>query len=209
VALNQPVKAGLSAPVVTSIPAQWSAQWFRGFITNFLQNADVRNASTPGSVAVTGNPATQATVTLTAAAEALITAIQSIADDTVLGNVSGAVGVPAPLTRAQVTTLVNSFTATLSGAVPASGGGTTTVLRADGTFAAAVTGAFGVGGALTVGGALGVNGAAPPAQVTGFGTPTGTGVIANFSGSAATLAQCSETIAEILTILKANGVIGA
>ena len=55
---------------------------------------------------------------------------------------------------------------------------------------------------------FGINGASPPSQVTGFGTPTGTGVIANFPGATATLAQTSETVAEILTILKAYGLIG-
>jgi hypothetical protein len=56
---------------------------------------------------------------------------------------------------------------------------------------------------------LGLNGVTPPAQVTGFGTPTGAGVVANFSGTAATTAQIQETIAQILTILKAYGMIGA
>lgn len=47
-------------------------------------------------------------------------------------------------------------------------------------------------------------------KVTGFGTPAGPGVIANFPGGGpATLAQCSTTIAEILVILKSKGMIGA
>jgi hypothetical protein len=41
-----------------------------------------------------------------------------------------------PLTAAQATALLNIFTSTLQGLVPASGGGTTNFLRADGTFAA-------------------------------------------------------------------------
>lgn len=46
-------------------------------------------------------------------------------------------------------------------------------------------------------------------KVTGFGTPTGGTVISDFPGaSPATLAQCSTTIAEILTILKAKNFIG-
>lgn len=61
----------------------------------------------------------------------------------------------------------------------------------------------------TIVGGLGVNGVAPPTQVTGFGTPTGAAVIANFNGAAATLAQCSSTIAELITIMKAAGLIGA
>src|SRR5260221_6264857 len=43
-------------------------------------------------------------------------------------------------TDTQLTTHINAFTSTLSGAVPLSGGGTTTFLRADGTFAAPARG---------------------------------------------------------------------
>jgi hypothetical protein len=57
--------------------------------------------------------------------------------------------------------------------------------------------------------AIGVNNVAPPAQVTGFGTPTGAAVIANFPGATATLVQCSNTIAELITVLKAIGFLGA
>jgi len=64
-------------------------------------------------------------------------------------------------------------------------------------------------GTLFVRAGLGVNGATPPTQVTGFGTPTGNVVVANFPGATATLVQCSETIAEILTIIKQIGFIGA
>jgi hypothetical protein len=39
------------------------------------------------------------------------------------------------LTNTQLTALIQQFSPTLSGAVPASGGGTTNFLRADGTFA--------------------------------------------------------------------------
>lgn len=62
--------------------------------------------------------------------------LPSIANDTVLGNASGASAVPSALSQTQLTALVNSFSATLSGAVPASGGGTSNYLRADGTWAA-------------------------------------------------------------------------
>lgn len=58
-------------------------------------------------------------------------------------------------------------------------------------------------------GALGINGASPPAQKTGFGTPTGTGVIANFPGATATLAQATQAIAELIADLKAFGLYGA
>lgn len=64
-------------------------------------------------------------------------------------------------------------------------------------------------GGVTVSGRLGISGNSPPAQVTGFGTPTGQSVIANFPGATASLVQTSETVAEILTILKGMGIIGA
>lgn len=64
------------------------------------------------------------------------------------------------------------------------------------------------GNNLALAGSIGVNGVTPPVQVTGFGTPTGASVVASFSGTAATNAQMQATIAQILTILKANGMIG-
>lgn len=70
---------------------------------------------------------------------------------------------------------------------------------------AVATGALTVTGAASISGAMGVNGASPPAQVTGWGTPTGPSVQNNFSGSAAMLPQCSAAIAEIITYLKARG----
>jgi hypothetical protein len=64
-------------------------------------------------------------------------------------------------------------------------------------------------GATTFGAAIGINGVSPPAQVTGWGTPTGGSVTANFSGSAAPLTTCSAAIAEIITALKSFGLFGA
>lgn len=154
------VKSGISAPVVTSIPKEWDAQWFRRFITNYLQNADIRN--TPGIVGATfANPPTT-TVIATAVAQFTATSagtvpasggnpldflsangewivpagvLPTIANNTVLGNVSGGAAQPVAISKTQLTTLVNVFTSALSGAVPASGGGTTEFLRADTTFA--------------------------------------------------------------------------
>ncbi len=64
-------------------------------------------------------------------------------------------------------------------------------------------------GATTLGGALGINNATPPGQVTGWGIPTGASLVANFPGASATLAQCSEVIAKLITDLKAFGLYGA
>ena len=64
-----------------------------------------------------------------------------------------------------------------------------------------------VGGSFAYG--LAMYGNTPIAQTTGIGTPTGAGEITNFPGATATLPQCSQTIAGILTRLKAFGLYGA
>ena len=64
-------------------------------------------------------------------------------------------------------------------------------------------------GTLTVSGGVGINGASAPAQVTGWGTPTGAAVTNNFSGTAATTAQIQSAVAKIITDLKAFGLYGA
>ncbi|WP_246395641.1 discoidin domain-containing protein [Gluconacetobacter tumulisoli] len=73
--------------------------------------------------------------------------VPALANGTVLGNASGATAPAAALTPAQLTALVQPFTAGLPGAVPASGGGTAHFLRADGTWAAPPEGGGGAVGA--------------------------------------------------------------
>lgn len=80
-------------------------------------------------------------------------ALAPIANRTVLGNVSGIAAPPLALTAMQLTTLCNVFTSGLSGCVPASGGGTTNFLRADGAWTSAGGGV--VSGAGTSGCAMG------------------------------------------------------
>jgi len=54
-----------------------------------------------------------------------------------------------------------------------------------------------------------VNGASTWPINTGWGTPTGNGILANFPGASATLAQATEVIAELIAVLKSAGMIGA
>lgn len=129
-----PVKRGLSSPAVTSIPQTWDKQWFRNFIDAFLANADVRNvtAANGSGIVVSGNVSGNST---SGTPSNTVTISQApIANNTVLGNVSGITAIPTALSQTQLTTLINIFTATLSGAAPASGGGTINFLRADGTW---------------------------------------------------------------------------
>lgn len=62
---------------------------------------------------------------------------------TIKGNNTGVAGDPLDLTGTQTTAMLDTFTSALKGLVPASGGGTTTFLRADGSFATPAAGAPG------------------------------------------------------------------
>lgn len=95
---------------------------------NSISTSGVPNLSQPGFSNLSGN--------------ANLSQLPSISNNTVLGNVSGSSGTPSALTQTQLTTLINPFTSSLSGAVPASGGGTTNFLRADGTWAAPSSGSL-------------------------------------------------------------------
>lgn len=67
--------------------------------------------------------------------------LADMAASRVKGRAAGAgTGAPTDLTPTQLTALLNAFTDTLPGAVPASGGGTANFLRADGSFATPVAG---------------------------------------------------------------------
>jgi hypothetical protein len=62
---------------------------------------------------------------------------------------------------------------------------------------------------LAVGGNVGFNGVGAQAASTGWGTPTGNATITNFPGATATLVQCSNVIAQLITQLKRYGLFGA
>lgn len=125
------VKRGISSPAVTSIPEKWDRQWFRYFIDNFLTNADIRNVATGSGITISGNVSGNNT----AGNSTSVTISQSpVPSNTVMGNVSGASAIPTAISQGQLTALLNLFTNTLQGAVPASGGGTANFLRADGTW---------------------------------------------------------------------------
>lgn len=92
--------------------------------------------------------------------------LAAIANNTILGNVSGASASPTALTGTQVTALLDAFTPTLKGLAPASGGGTANYLRADGTWATPPD--TGITGTITSGDLI---------------AATGTATVGNFAGS--------------------------
>jgi hypothetical protein len=59
----------------------------------------------------------------------------SMATNRILARTAGGTGAVEQLTPTQITAILDAFTSGLKGLVPASGGGTTNFLRADGTFA--------------------------------------------------------------------------
>lgn len=66
----------------------------------------------------------------------------NMAANTIKGNNTSGSSAPIDLTVTQATAMLNTFTSTLKGLAPASGGGTSNFLRADGTWAAPSGGAF-------------------------------------------------------------------
>ena len=105
-----PISPGIDGIPTTTIPDDPEAfvTWFKSiYLRRWAANADIRNASSANPVVVTGNLATPAALSLSAAATALINAIETVPNDTVVGNVSGATGTPSALTEAQLLTLIN------------------------------------------------------------------------------------------------------
>lgn len=93
-----------------------------------------------------------------------------IGNNSVLGNVSGISAAPSALSSAQLTALCNTFTSLLPGCVPASGGGASNFLRADGTWTtpagggtvtSVATGTDLTGGPITTTGTIGLSANVP------------------------------------------------
>jgi hypothetical protein len=98
-----------------------------------------RNIAMTGDVAWNVNFNGSASVTAAGTIQAgavTLAKMANLAANSLIGNNTGAGAVPVALTFTQVTAALDVFTSTLQGVVPASGGGTTNFLRADGTWAA-------------------------------------------------------------------------
>lgn len=77
--------------------------------------------------------------------------IQNVsATSRIIGRITAGAGPFEELTAAQATSILNPFTTSLKGLVPASGGGTTNFLRADGSWAAPAGGGGGITNASSV-----------------------------------------------------------
>lgn len=127
----------------------------KGRITAASLLAYLTSITLTGDVTGTGGASIATTISNNAVTTAKIqdgavtlVKIQTISTAIFLGRAAAGVGAVEQLTATQATALLNVFTNLLKGLVPASGGGTTNFLRADGTWAAPPGG---VTGALTDG----------------------------------------------------------
>ena len=124
-----------------------------GGTTNFLRADGTWAAPAGGGGGVTdgdkGDISVSGTGTVWTIDPAAVTLAKQadVASARLMGRVTAGAGVQEALTGTQATTLLDPFTSGLKGLVPASGGGTTTFLRADGTFAAPSAGSGAPGGA--------------------------------------------------------------
>jgi len=64
------------------------------------------------------------------------------------------------------------------------------------------------GGNAVFSGQVGFNGASGTAQQTGWGTPTGAAIVANYPGASATLVQTSNAVAALIGVMKVLGIYG-
>jgi len=100
--------------------------------TTLASNTTLTLPNVTGTVITTGDTATVTN-----------TMLSTVATSTIRGRVTAGTGVVENLTGTQATTLLDTFTSALKGLAPASGGGTTNFLRADGTWAAPPSGSGG------------------------------------------------------------------
>jgi len=107
-------------------------------IPNIAQNnLWIGNASgVPTATTLSGDVTNSAGVVTIANGAVTLGKMANLAANSIIGNNTGSPATPIALTTAQTTAMLNLFTSTLQGLAPASGGGTTNFLRADGTWAA-------------------------------------------------------------------------
>ena len=107
-------------------------------IPNIAQNnLWIGNASgVPTAAPLSGDVTNSGGVVTIANSAVSLGKMANLAANSIIGNNTGSPATPIALTTAQTTAMLNTFTSTLKGLAPASGGGTTNFLRADGTWAA-------------------------------------------------------------------------
>ncbi len=123
--------------IVGSANGSLSNERVLGNSTSITANFATGGQVTLERAALTGDvTASQNSNATTIANDAVSNAkLANVATSTIKGRVTAGTGDPEDLTGTQATTLLDEFTSALKGLAPASGGGTTNYLRADGTWA--------------------------------------------------------------------------
>lgn len=120
-------------------PSDWNANHVLTMGSGKLVGRTTASSGAAEEIAVSG-ALTFAAQTLSLPAGAITNAyLADMATQTIKGRTTTGTGDPEDLTPTQVTALLDTFTTSLKGLVPPSGGGTTNFLRADGSFAAPPT----------------------------------------------------------------------
>lgn len=105
--------------------------------------------------------------------------------------------------------LTSNFLKNARGLTLTDGGGITWAINKN-TNSITATTSGGTTGTILATGGIGVWGsAAPGAQPTGYGTPTGAALTASFAAGSITLAQLAAEVAQLILDLKKYGFIGA
>lgn len=163
------------------------------FTPTYLTSNQIINFTASGDVTGTSSGATSLTPALTITNNAVTNAkLADMATSTIKGRVASGTGDPQDLTGAQVNTLLPVFTSSLKGLTPASGGGVTNFLRADGTWAPPPSGSVTSVG-LSMPSAFTVSGS--PITSSGTLTVTGAGTTSQYirgDGSLATFPDVGE-----------------
>lgn len=175
-----PAGGGTGQILAKNSPANGDAGWITASGTGTVTSIGV--AST--DLSVSGSPVTAAgNITLNINTNAVVTSkvldanitnakLANMATNTIKGNNTGGSAVPLDLTATQTTAMLDAVTSGAKGLAPASGGGTTNFLRADGTWTAPPG-----GGGLTASGPPSTGQTAEWSTATNLVgvTPTGTG----------------------------------
>jgi hypothetical protein len=113
-----------------------------GTVTTTGSPASGNLAKFSGSTSITsgdlsGDVTTSGTLTTTIGSGTVsLSKMANLSANSIIGNNTGSAATPSALTATQATAMLNVFTSSLKGLAPASGGGSSTFLRADGTWAA-------------------------------------------------------------------------
>lgn len=138
IAITHAFVSGKADPPDTSLikPSNWNANHTLTMGTGKLVGRTTAASGAAEEISV-GGALTFTAQTLSLPNNAVTNAyLNDMVTQSIKGRTSTGTGDPEDLTAAQVTAMLDTFTTSLKGLVPASGGGTTNYLRADGSWAA-------------------------------------------------------------------------